>query len=303
MSVPGRGSAPGLIQMSSIPDINNRESLGLTFIDLLVEASYIAGNTTYFLNGATKQIDSSAPAGQIVRMKDIVNRAVRTVMGEKTPWTSLEQTATITLTTDGAGPFNIDRDPQRYRLPGAVRGIPRATTLAVLTGNTRAIEVIQIEDWIRLMQRDSSTPTGRVLYAAFQRRSMNPAGGGHERPGFEMRVYPSPDAADVVTVPYEAAPAALVDEQDRAYFGPDLDDMLLRRVQFEAAMTYKPVDAAMYRQNYEEAKQAALANDARMRPAIAGRLSPQSPNPLRTTNHADYPRTGTITIDGVTVKE
>lgn len=202
-----------------------------------------------------------ADRNRLDRVKRAVNGGLG-LMGLEHDWNVLKRPVELVMNPDGDGPLNIDGDAARYRLPEWGSGAPQGSW--VITGGT-------VQGGLRL----ATTSLDRVISAA----AMYTAGGipamaavvphafpGAERPVWELRVAPAPDAAYTMTIAFRRQAGTLVDDAERHPFGAEHDRTVFCYAMRKATETDMPEAHAQW--TAEAA--AALAHSRR----IDGQLTP-----------------------------
>lgn len=166
------------------------------------------------------------------RVKDWINQVYAEVVVETE---SLHTVSTMTLTS-GTAIYTLDssllRIKQMYVTPvGGTRSRPLEPT-----------SIEQIIEW-RTANGGSSANTGGVTHYALM--GIN-----------EIEFYPTPSAADVVTVYYVKLPTALSADADVPVLQePYVTECLENGAAYKAAVFLKDPDALLFKQDYENAKQ------------------------------------------------
>lgn len=198
-----------------------------TLYDLLVRVAEVAGCASY--ENPDDATDNRARPPTDPHDLDRCTRAINDAqnhMARAYHWECLQQNISIPLSSDGAGPMNVDGDPAIYALPWyCVTGNPPAawTLYDSASGSLIATDVVTT-DFARVRAKQVSLPntTGRPTMAG-----INNAVRGQRR-GWNLHIWPRPGYDYTLDAQMRIAPVKLINMDDRHIFGSAHDDTLTR---------------------------------------------------------------------------
>lgn len=197
----------------------------LTFRALILRVAEAIGVPLY--SGADAAAIPSN-AHDLDKCKRIVNDALRMFYLAYSSWSFLRPKLEIVLSTDGTGPYNVQSDASRYRLPWFVQGPPREAWTFSLPGSSGywgEIGSVGIAE-LRKARAAFTGTTGCPKMIAMTPSSDVPVGIGG-RQGWELNVYPDPDQAYSVVANYSVQPRDLTALEERV-LAPSLHDAAIQ---------------------------------------------------------------------------
>lgn len=185
-----------------------------TFEDLILRTAVRIGAAEQ--TGAEAAIPTDPEV--LRRVKEVVNEGYDRFLRANKNWTFLECDYELTFDHTGAGPFNIDADAGRYRLPGFVASPPITPwRYADTRTRRRNIQVLHpsIIDNYRQQRIVNSGPPG--FCGCRDRESKAPIG---SRPrAWECIFWPTPDQDYVVRATFKVFKHKMVDLAERHIAG------------------------------------------------------------------------------------
>lgn len=233
------------------------------FLLELAERAYLADQTGTTAAVPTNDHDKD-------RLKRCFNLAYRSYCSSR-PWTFLFQTVTLTMDPTGASAQCVDGDPSRYALPGGVLG-PPANNWQYEDASSPYTEIVSADRGTsarrrQLMSGSSGVPThaGHELEPSGQGPPASPT-------RWVATFTPAPSVAYVVSARFRVPVVDLSANSDVTIAGPDHDTAIFRAALYEwakADMRLRPM-LDVYKADADEARNAAVALDARNKPKRHG---------------------------------
>lgn len=199
----------------------------LTFRHLLIRLADQTGLAVYPADGAGPLALPGAGTVHRNKLEDAVNDGIRQMVRDWPKWTCLRPRITMALTADGTGADNIDSDPNRYRIPGAIEAAPMGEWIAYTTdGSWRGMVSVRPTGHLVALIRTPSIAGG--VPRAVSIGPIQPADRVRgERAGLEMLVWPTPDRTYVIEGQARVVPAPLINLDDRPLFSAAHDMTIL----------------------------------------------------------------------------
>lgn len=254
--------------------MNDAADTSMTFRDLILRVAEAGGLCDY-----PEGEDNEAAIPTDPHDLDLCKRSVRDGLEQfyraHKKWTFLQPEVSMTLSTDASSPASINDDPARYRLPwfvcGASSGVITWANPVGSWGGT-----LQLTNPERVMAAAANNPdsTGHPQLACILPAPQNVAVTTGDRQGWELRVWPKPDANYELKARFRVFPRRLEDLDERHVAGAMHDQTV---VSF-AVWVLKRRDAetnpgvlAVYKREADEALAASIALDAPNTPRLLGR--------------------------------
>lgn len=206
---------------TSIPSIDT----GKTFGELLLELAVRTGEIDFPVGGGAAELpDPSTETYR--RLAEAFNRGYKRFLHHK-EWSFLTRPLEITLYADGDGPYNIEGDAARYRLPHWCRGGPGGSGHFTYTDRLSAYRLIQPMPF-EYVVRKHNIITGSGPPSMF---GIGPIQGmsGAEGPGTDMELilWPTPGATYNIRAAFYLREHKLVALSQRHIAGAEHDDCIL----------------------------------------------------------------------------
>ena len=194
---------------------------GKTFRTLVAQFAEQIGVASF---GADGRGEPGIPATvhELAICKSYVNSGYKDFLQADADWTFLNDEVILTLDPAGAGPFNVNGDPARYRLPQHCTGHPRGNW-RFRDDLTSARQVICRPMDVIDAKRQGIVRTGVPELAGVRGIPSGPLAGK----GSEVVFYPAPDAAYTLVGLYRVLPYDLVDLDQRHVAGAEHDNTVL----------------------------------------------------------------------------
>lgn len=255
--------------------MNTPPDTSLTFRELLTRVAEECDWAYYDPNNPDSPADIPRDRQLLDKMKRGVNDGLRRLYRAYS-WSFLRPAVSIPLTTDGAGPFNIDSDATMYALPWNVQGRPLNGWQWGLTDQTISgkaadcsIEAVNLKH----LSVNSIGYPQMIGLAPFPQ-----SGDSGDRQRYYFRVWPTPQDAYTVQATFLQTPIAMVQLTDRHVAGAMHDETVLAFALL-AVKEHDAKDPAM-RQTYKDRADRALAESIRVDqenvPRSIGRMSDPS---------------------------
>lgn len=268
----------------------------LTYRDFLLVAAQEYGFD--FLVAGVPSLDALSEAERF-RCEQAVTRGISMWVGSnRAGWEVLNQRYSIDLKPDGDGPYNLDGDAQRYRMPWSFAG----ETQGAWTCNDPlgAIPIIR-EDQARAIDSEwsASFPYGCAFRRVTQTKPTS-----EQIPAWEAVFAPKPSQEMTVTIAYRASIVGMQQESDVFIAGDPYDRSVERAIAYMVMVLGKFPDAekASRKADFDEAIAEALAIDERARPAGLGVASNQLGSPyfcIENENDRGPVTPGDLIVNGV----
>lgn len=158
-------------------------------------------------------------------IRSFVNRGYAHFLRDDPNWSFLVQTISVTFDPDGTGPYNVDGDAARYRLPGWVssRGL-NDYVYSPTAGVVSAIKPRAITEIKRLQQGSSSAGYPRLFAEEF----VPSVDATPSRPVMPTVVfYPTPTVVRTVSNQYRVSKFVMDADEDLPVCGPEHQDAVL----------------------------------------------------------------------------
>ncbi len=202
------------------------------------------------------------------RVKDAVNMGLSRFYAAH-DWTFLKPRVQIEMVVAGDGPFNIDGDSGRYRLPAGIQGTPQ-TDWSYLDTESLLREVTRTSfSRIRELYAGSIDASGFPQYAATEVLEPNDE---EDTQGWQVAVWPRPQSAYRLEAQFFIMPGELQQMSDRPYGGRFHDHAIflaavseLRRQDDKDERRVARADA-----DYERQLMLSIQRDLRNRPTSVG---------------------------------
>ena len=197
---------------------------GMTLGDLLKELS-VACNLAEFDDTTGECVIPEDPETKR-RLLASVNEGLRNLAAANPVWRRLELVWSLTFSSDGTGPNNIEAAPERYMLPLQVQSRPKGNWY--YTDGTSGRRDIIDTSWERIRARFADDPSAAGVPEMACVKSHDPKPGAvRERRRFEAVFWPKPASDFTVEAVFRLAIVPLVDLLDRHPFGADFDQAVL----------------------------------------------------------------------------
>lgn len=268
----------------------------LTYRDFLLVAAQEYGFD--FLVDGVPSLDALSDAERY-RCEQAVMRGVAMWVGSnRAGWEVLNQRYTIDLKPDGDGPYNIDNDPQRYRMPWSFAGETQGRwSCADPLGE---IPIVR-EDQARFVSDDwtAAFPFGCAFRRVTQTKPTS-----EQIPAWEAVFAPKPSQELTVTIAYRANVVGMQNESDVFIAGDPYDRSVERAIAYMVMVLGKFPDAekASRKADFDMALAEALAIDERARTPSLGVLSNQLGSPyfcIDDENDSGPVTPGDLIVNGV----
>lgn len=227
-----------------------------------------------------------------------INEGYRSFLSSNPRWSFAEEKVQVLLAPDGSGPFNIESDGGRYRLPKFIGSIP-LTDWTYVGQSTPGGRILTVDHDLVVRQQSQSDATGNSTHAGVGPIVTGEGPGGQHK-GWEVRFWPRPQGAYTVEATFRVTSHKLVDLEDRHIAGREHDETILA---FCDAEWYKhdaedPEIAQRYMAIRTDALERSIELDKQMSPRRHGKVVDPSTQRVSVNR---YTNLGRITMDGVPI--
>jgi hypothetical protein len=196
-------------------------SPGMTFEEIILDCAERWGHADE--TGDTAGIPTDDYLLDKIKRK--VNAGYRAFLTANPKWTFLEERVQIQCYPDGDGPYNIDGDAGRYRLPSRIASSPRFDW--TFEGDQKPGSVVMnLAHDIVLRRRAAGERTGIPEYCGVGPIDPDAPPGGAER-GWEAVFYPAPAADYLLETTFRVDSHTLIDLSERHIAGRSHDRTLI----------------------------------------------------------------------------
>ena len=202
-----------------------------------------------------------------------VNDGIEMIYRAWTEWSFLDQSLQITMSTDGTGPFNVDSDPGRYRMPWYITTPPKEPQIVARgSGNSTYICPVVNRQKVVLARAQGDTNGGPPSIACIDQIA------GPERRSWELIVYPDPDYAYTLEATFRVFAPRLTLPTDRHIMGAAHDQTVIAAAIHAMKMrdSKDPVERKNFRDAFEEAVIQSKQIDSAMNPRNLGQITDPS---------------------------
>lgn len=246
----------------------NRPDTSLTLDDLVLRVAEAFGLADY---SGDKAAVPTSPHDYDLCLR-AVNDGIARIYRANPRWNFLRQTVRFPMSTDGTGPWNIESDPARYRMPWFVSTPPEESAIC-LTGSTSTqftVPVVALA-YVRNARAAAASDSGTPQIAAVDRSQVASLG---SRPQWEMVVYPDPDYAYVVEATFRCFAPRMVEACERHVMGAEHDQTAIAAAQYAMSLTDNkdPSLREHYRAEFEKAVAESIALDRMHAPRTIPRI-------------------------------
>lgn len=237
---------------------------GRTFADLIRKVARVRGFAPE--DGVNDGLPEDPD--DLVRVKDAINLGYQRFLVEH-DWTFLRPRVQIEMAPNGDGPFNVDDDPARYRLPLGIEGAPQ-TDFAYLD-NESLLRAVTRTDFqhIRELHASAIDATGFPQYVATAPLAATQDDDVH---GWQVMVWPAPQAAYRLEAEFFIVPPDMEALTDRPWGGRTHDLTIYYAAISELRRQDDPNQAAAQRDEamYQQQLQRSIQRDLENRPTSVG---------------------------------
>jgi hypothetical protein len=195
---------------------------GKTFLDLITDFAVAVRLATYGADGGGIP---QAPTSEhdLWLCKRAVNQGYKYFLTSNADWTFCKHPLEMQLSADGLGPYNVDKDKARYRLPSFLRGQPRGN-LRYTGGRTCIDEIVPMPAPVLERYRNVAPLSGVPTHFCVRPIDPTDPSGGKD---FELVFYPSPASAYTIRGDWRVEPYDLRDNDERHIAGAANDQAIL----------------------------------------------------------------------------
>lgn len=262
-----------------------------TFGELLKELAERVGMVDYINPDDDTDNRARLPADphDLDKLKRCLNNGYREFFNSWPHWRFAEMAHEITFAPDGDGPYNVDGDASRYRLPSTIAGNPLSDW--IYQGTTTPLSCILRVDpqSLERMQQIGDSSSGDPRYSTVRqiKTTDQPTG---EPTACEVVFYPTPNRLLTVRGTFRVRPPMLIDPAQRHVCGADHDLSIIAFAVWEwkKGDATDPADLAVCKADRDEKLKQSKEIDQFGRAPGVGRMVDTTPQPAPTVRDLTY---------------